>query len=315
MQENDIDRYRRRLLLTSTAVACGAFIPAAVTTWANPIGVVPFGTGELHIVSDGHLTLPKSFAFPDSIDQQVLDALLKQHHMDTQTLTPDCNVALWRHEGRLILFDVGAGPNFMPTTGRLLDNLATAGIDPADVSDVVFTHAHPDHLWGLLDDFDEMICPNATYHMASREWDYWRAGDTYDKTPDNRKAFVVGAQNRFAVLEEVIKLFNPGQEVVPGVEAVETHGHTPGHASFLLHSGGDSIMLVGDAITNIAVSFAKPEWPSGSDQDPVAGAKTRVKLLDRLAHEQSLLIGYHLPHPGIGRVERSAGHYRFAVHE
>jgi len=213
----------------------------------------------------------------------------------------------------LVLFDVGAGPNFMPTAGKLLDNLGAAGIDPTDVTDVIFTHAHPDHLWGLLDDFDELICPEAAYHMSTAEWNYWSADDTLEKTPDDRKSFVVGAQNRFAAIEDRVQLFNPGKEIVPGVESVDTAGHTPGHTSFALHSGANSIMLLGDAITNVAVSFIKPEWFTGSDQDPARGAETRVSLLDRLSAEKTPLIGYHLPHPGAGFVERHDGAYRFVA--
>ncbi len=214
---------------------------------------------------------------------------------------------------RVVLFDVGSGPNFMPSAGKILDNIDAAGIAPEDVTDVVFTHAHPDHIWGLLDDFDEFIFPEANYFINRVEWDYWRADDTLEKMPEARKTFVVGAQNRLAALEEVISFFNYGDEVLPGIEAIDTAGHTPGHTSFAIHDGSDSVTVIGDAATSAVISFAHPEWPSGSDQDTEMGIATRTKLLDRLAQEQTRFIGFHLPEGGIGRVEKDGTAYRFVA--
>jgi len=191
--------------------------------------------------------------------------------------------------------------------------MAEAGFDPADVTDVVFTHGHPDHLWGLLDDFDEIVFPNASFHMGRAEWDFWRDPGTVDAMPEERKTFAVGAQNRLAVLEDMINLFEPGAEVLPGVEAVDTSGHTPGHMSFMLHGGAEPMLIAGDAITHFAVSFAHPAWPSGSDQDAEKGVATRLRLLDRLATDKAALAAYHLPKPGEGRVERDGAAYRFVA--
>ena len=170
---------------------------------------------------------------------------------------------------------------------------------------------NPDHLWGLVDDFDELIYANANYHMNQIEWDYWSAGDTLEKTPDARKSFVVGAQSRFEYLADRINLFAYGAEVLPGIEAIDTSGHTLGHTSFVVHSGSETVMIVGDAVTNEAISFQHPEWPSGSDHNPEQGAKTRKMVLDRLATDQMKVVGYHMPHPGLGMVERKDQAFRF----
>jgi len=267
------------------------------------------------MVSDGNLVLPVDFLFPDVPGDQLQPVLEAANLGADGTLAPDCNVTLVKSGDRTILFDVGAGPNFMPSAGTLLDNLDAQGIDPASITDVVFTHAHPDHLWGLIDDFDELIFSQAAYHMNRIEWDYWRADDTLDKIPDARKSFVVGAQNRFGYLEDRIELFDYGAEVVPGIEAVNTSGHTPGHTSFAVHDGSQNLMIVGDALTNHVLSFQYPDWPSGSDQDPEQGRKTRTQLLDRLAGDGTTLIGFHMPHPGIGNVERTGDRYIFNIAE
>lgn len=298
---------RRNLMKGTAALALvGLALPSARAT-----ARLATGDGELIVVSDGHMTLPLEFLFPD-LPEAELKALLGENGMPTGGYNPDCNVTFLRAGERLAVFDVGAGPNFMPTAGKLFDNMNEAGIDPGEVTDVIFTHAHPDHLWGLLDDFDELVFPNADYRMAETEWDFWRADDTLEKMPEERKSFVVGAQNRLPVIEENITLFKPGTEVFPGVEAVDTAGHTPGHVSFMVHGGAEPVLVAGDAITNLA-SFARPELRAGSDQEPELAAANRVKLLDRLAGEKARLIGYHLPHPGTGTVERKDDAYRFVA--
>lgn len=191
--------------------------------------------------------------------------------------------------------------------------MAQASIDPGAVTDVIFTHAHPDHLWGVLDDFDELVFANAAYRMAQAEWDYWMAADTLDSTPEERKSFVTGARTRIEAIGDRIGFFRPGDEVFPGVEAIDTAGHTPGHVSFMVHGAGEAAVILGDALTNQVISFQKPDWPVGPDHDRVKGAQTRRALLDRLAADRPRIVGYHLPDPGIGRVERQGDAYRYVA--
>jgi len=311
---------RRRILGRALALPALASAGLYCSTSARATGddqkaaslVLPFGDGELLSLSDGHLTLPIGFVVPESIDADERSAFLENHAIGPETLTPPCNLTLWRTPARTVLFDVGAGMNFMQGAGLLSDSLAAAGIDPADITDVVLTHVHPDHLWGVLDDFDELTFPEAAYHLHRGERDYWMASGTLSATPDARKPFVVGAQSRLPRLEERLTLFDWGDEVLPGIEAVDTHGHTPGHTSFALHANGDSLLVVGDALTHAALSFERPAWPSGADQDPEQGVRTRLALLDRLASEGTAILGFHLTTPGIGTVERSQNVFRFA---
>jgi glyoxylase-like metal-dependent hydrolase (beta-lactamase superfamily II) len=310
MSVNDL--WSRRDILKSSIALAGVGAVGLFARPASALGSLKLGASDVTVISDGNLMLPLSFAFPD-VSQDELIAFLSQQGQPTDALLPDCNITVFRHGDRVVMFDVGSGPNFMPSAGKLMDNLEEAGVSPDEVTDIVFTHAHPDHLWGLIDDFDELIFADARYHMNRVEWDYWRADDTLEKTPEARKSFVVGAQNRMAFLEDRIELFEYGAEVVPGVEAVDTSGHTPGHTSFMIHDGSNSALVVGDAITNVAVSLAHPEWPSGSDQDAEKGIATRKMLLDRLATDGSRIIGFHMPHPGLGTVERAGTAYRFVV--
>ncbi len=272
---------------------------------------VQLGSTSLTVVTDGNLVLPGNFMVPPDFPQTELESLLKEHSLSSETYKPACNASLWRNEDQLVLFDAGSGPNFMPSAGKLIETLESMDIDLSDITDVVFTHAHPDHLWGVIDDFDELAFPEANFHMNAIEWDYWQSDDTIDNLPDARKAFAVGAQNRMEFLQDRIQLFQYGDELLSGIEAVDTSGHTPGHTSFALHSGSESIMILGDAITHPVISFQKSEWPAGGDQDQATAQATRKKLLDRLAADKMRILGFHLPHPGLGYAERSNNAYRF----
>ncbi|MCV0396272.1 MAG: MBL fold metallo-hydrolase [Rhizobiaceae bacterium] len=288
----------------------GAALTLAGAGPARSIGRLAAGDGELIVVSDGSMTLPVDFAFPD-VPADEVRGLLEAAGQSGDGITNACNVTLLRRGDRLAIFDVGAGPNFLPTTGELLDNLAEAGVDPAEVTDVIFTHAHPDHLWGLTDDFDDLVFPEARYHMARAERDFWMSPEAMDALPEERQSFVVGAQNRIPRFEEQASFFEPGDEVIPGVEAIDTAGHTPGHVSFAVHGGDGPVIVVGDAVTNVVLSLERPDWPSGADQDVEKGVKTRTALLDRLAGDKARVIGFHFPHPGAGLIERKNGGYRF----
>lgn len=313
---------RRRFLHTSVASALTTLLPQQ-NLWAQAVDrsasaeinsfSMPFGAdGTLSVLSDGYMQLPGSFLMPEGVDEAEVQALLRRYQLQVDApYQPDCNITLWQTPERTVLFDVGAGSQFMTTTGELPFALEDAGIDPLDVTDVVFTHAHPDHLWGLLDDFDDLLYPNATYHINQQEIDYWLADDTLHKTPEARQVFVVGAQSRLPLIQEQMSVFQWGDELLPGVEAVDTRGHTPGHTSFALHQDGESMLIVGDALINVALSFEKPRWPSGSDQDPQQAIATRQSLLERLVVDDLRFIAYHLPLPGFGRAEKNGNAYKF----
>lgn len=264
----------------------------------------------LTTLSDGQLEMPTDFVL-----RGLSDAVLEEIGVDRSALgtthSSPCNLTLFRGSDRLVLFDAGAGTNFMPSAGKLPESLDAAGIDPGEVTDVIFTHAHPDHIWGVLDDFDEVPFTNAAFHVCQTEWDYWRSEAALSEMPEDRQSFVIGARSRFDAIEDRSTLFSPGAEVLPGIEAVAAFGHTPGHCAFVLHGADAPIMVVGDAIINDPISFARPDLHWGADQDPQAAAETRTMLLDRLASEKMRFVGFHLPNGGLGRVETAGAGYRF----
>lgn len=296
---------RRRIMTLAAAAlatpALGHRLWAASTLTLGPL--------RIDTLSDGSLILPGDFIL-GGMPQAELAEIVAQYGLPTDRLTPPCNVTLLRDGTHTVLFDVGAGPDFQPTAGKLSEALAALDLTPEDVTHVLFTHAHPDHLWGVLDEFDEPVFAHATHMIGRAEFDYWTDPDTVASIGAARTPFAVGAARRLGALAERLVLLDDGAEALPGIAAHLTPGHTPGHLAFEI-AGTDPVMVLGDCIGNHHVGFARPGWASGSDQDPEQAAQTRSALLDRVVADRTTLIGYHLPEGGIGRAERAGEGYRF----
>lgn len=297
---------RREMALTTAASAAALPLLSAARVVAQT------QDRRLLTLSDGHLSLPANLVFAPVMDRELAPILAQRGVSDiTAPLEPPCNVSLLETADRLILFDVGAGTGFQPTVGHLPDALSAAGYAPDDVTDVVFTHAHPDHLWGLLDDFDEPVFLNAQHWIGAGELDYWMDPDTVTTIGDARASFAVGAARRLQAISDRLAPFAEGQEILPGVLAHLTPGHTPGHMAFEIAIGTSTAMVIGDAIGNDHIALARPDWPTGADQDESLGARTRARLVERLSSEHMLVAGFHLSGTGLGRIDRSGDGFTF----
>ena len=301
---------RRNMLMGAGAALLGA---GTLPRRGWSASTIDLGGLRLDTLSDGHLMLPYDFIM-GSMPKPEAEVIVSGYGIAPgQALEPSCNVTLLRDGSRTVLFDVGAGPDFQPTAGKLDAALSLLDLTHEDITHVVFTHAHPDHLWGLLDEFDDPLFANAEFMIGRAEWEYWMDPNTVDTIGASRTTFAVGAQRRLAALDDRITQFEDGAEILPGVAARGTFGHTPGHMAFEVRAGSESAMILGDSVGNHHVGFERPEWASGSDQDPDMAAQTRKGLLDQLATDQMRLIGFHLPDGGIGRAERKDGGYRFVA--
>jgi glyoxylase-like metal-dependent hydrolase (beta-lactamase superfamily II) len=270
-----------------------------------------FRDGEfaITVLSDGFISVPLEILTQDASCEQRAQ-ILGRIDRAGDFFRPKANIPLIRVGSDLILIDIGSGARYQPSDGRLADNLTAAGIAPAEVTKVVFTHAHPDHIWATLTKNGGLRYPNATYYVGASEWDFWMDPDYLSNMPSVLHEFASGAQRDLGAVAERVVMLAPGDEVVAGLRALDTAGHTPGHLSFEL-AGRDGLLITADVATNEIVSFEHPDWKFGYDTVPDLAIKNRTRLFDRAATERTKLLGYHWAYPGVGYAERSGSGFHF----
>jgi glyoxylase-like metal-dependent hydrolase (beta-lactamase superfamily II) len=298
---------RRQLLRRTALVAVGASLPGRIL--ASETYRFRHGDFEVDVLSDGEMIVPGSFIAQDAPPSQLSEALAGPDG-DNSMVHLKTNIPLIRHGSDLILVDVGAGDKFQPTEGRLLSTLRANDIDRASITKVILTHAHPDHLWGMLDTEQSLNFPNASYYVGTIEWDFWMARDVATRLPQDFRNVVVETQRSLDAIKDRMTLVNSGDQIVSGMRVIDTPGHTPGHFSLEL-DGGEGLIITADAVSHRVISFQYPTWHNGFDFDSEAATRTRKALLDRTSRDKTKLLIYHLPYPGVGYAEASAGAFRF----
>lgn len=194
----------------------------------------------------------------------------------------------------VVLFDTGL--NAAGTTAAL----EAAGIAPGDVTVVVITHMHGDHVGGMTDDMNELTYPNARYVTGQVEFDHWNGTDN-----ETFGAKVKPFADRFEFIGD-------GGSVASGITGMNAFGHTPGHMVYMLDSGGKQVLIMADTANHYVWSLAYPEWEVRFDIDKAAAAETRKKVLGMVAADRIPLIGYHMPWPGMGYVtEEGPGAFHY----
>jgi glyoxylase-like metal-dependent hydrolase (beta-lactamase superfamily II) len=273
------------------------------------------GGTEAFVIHDFSLSLPsiQPMFVPEATKPEI-DAICKREFLSADHLSLSVNILVLKTNSGVMLFDTGIGHAFGPVPGRLLAGLEKLGIKPGDVKFVFITHAHLDHVSGLLNESGQPVFPSAKIVAAREEVSFW-TGEKPDlsgmRTPAEATAQALsGAQKVLGALKDKLDLAVPGR-VAPGVELVAAPGHTPGHSLFQISQGDEVLVNIGDAVHLYALQFARPDWTMSFDVDPAKAVKTRVELFKKWASQRTTILAAHLPFPGIGHVRAAAQGYEW----
>jgi len=313
---------RRRTVLTLAAGAAGLATGRGIAseadgqTVASPAGnagYYRFRVGDVTatVVSDGLIGgTPRIYA--DDAPESELREVLRRAFLSLDRLTLNLNTLLIETGGRRILVEAGAGQTMGPNGGRVFANLAALGLAPRDIDVVVISHTHPDHVGNLRAADGGKAFPRATVFAPKADWDFFVRGEpdlSYMPVPEDfRRRFGTAIKRSVEPVASEVQFYEAGSEIVPGLTAVAAAGHTPGMAAFLVHSAKDQLLLTADLAYHPVVNIDRP-WRPGPDRDKDAAAASRRRVFDRAAADQTLVLGFHYPFPGLGRILKTEAGY------
>lgn len=315
--------HRRFLMFAAALMAFGLNLsftqPAALAQAAastQPVelqaGYYRIQVGNVQVValSDGTVSM-SAYDFLTNTTHEKIDALLAAADV-TNPVNLSVNAYLVHLGDRVILIDTGAGVLFGPTLGKLQTSLAGAGYRPDQITDILVTHMHPDHVGGLMDGKNRVF-PNATVHCDKRELAYWLSKSNEAKAPASQKGFFQQAALMMQPYIDAgkVKTFDGATELFPGLRTIPAPGHTPGHTFYVLESQGQKLVFWGDAVHEQEVQFADPSVTVGFDTDSTQALATRKAAFADAAKNHYLVALAHMYFPGIGHVVVDGDHYRW----
>jgi glyoxylase-like metal-dependent hydrolase (beta-lactamase superfamily II) len=281
--------------------------PTPVSPSAEPdIYSFRIGSADAFVIHDGALMLPsiQPMFVPEAKPAEI-EELQKKNFLPPNQLALSLNVLVVKGKSGVMLFDAGAGKAFGPGAGKLFRGLSRIGISPKDVKTVYVTHAHPDHIAGLVDDSNALMFPSARIVAAKTEAEFWTAASPdVSKVripPEMKTQSLETIKKIFSGLKLNLELKEPGK-LSDEVELIPAPGHTPGHSLFMITQGDEKFLVIGDAVHVYALQFPHPEWTMAYDVDPALAIKTRLKLFKDVSGARTTVLGYHMPFPGIGHV-------------
>ncbi len=274
----------------------------------HPVHRFVLGGFEVTTILDGAMAMAINPPFLLGKSEDEISAVAQAARLPADRLENNFVPTLVNTGRNLVLFDTGCG-HFRRKNGAgfLQERLKKAGYAPEDIDVVAFTHVHPDHIGGLLEN-GEIAFPNADLMIGRREFDAWKSGDGIPpQRAENRRMFL----DIVAPLEAQLRFLEDGDEVVTGITAEAAFGHSPGHMMYRARSSGKEALIWGDVAIHYVFSVGHPANTVGYDDDKLMAIETRKRVLQMTAHDGLLVVGHHMPFPSVGFVEAADGGYRW----
>jgi glyoxylase-like metal-dependent hydrolase (beta-lactamase superfamily II) len=297
-------------LSTPSLITTRAFaeVPMSTVTQAG-FNRLKLGSFEVTVLQDGARAVenPQSI-FGTNKTKEEVEGLLTENFLPIDKMQFTFAPVLVNTGTDLILFDTGNGAGGREGgAGRMLENLKASGYTPEQVTLVVISHMHGDHIGGITEGGAPTF-PNARYAFGQAEFDFWKDEKLIGSPAEGGHKGVVA---NIVPLAEKATFYGDGASIASGITAIAAAGHTPGHTVFNIESGGRNLMLTADTANHFVLSLRQPDWEVRFDADKAAAAATRRKVFERIAADRIPFIGYHMPYPSVGYVEKAGEGFRF----
>lgn len=307
------DLSRRDVFATATFAVTAAAVglplstgPAAAQSAPEQApGFYRYKVGDLTVtaINDGFANRPLE-GFIKNAELADVQKAMEAAFLPKEALNISFTTLAVQSGDQLVLIDSGNGDSGAPTSGKWMSNFKAAGFDPANVSTVILSHFHGDHINGLRLKDGTAVFPNAAVMVPEQEWAFWMDDGKMSAAPEGAKGAFQNARRVFDPIKDKVVRFEWEKEIVPGISSVEAAGHTPGHTVFALASGDGKLLAMSDTTNHPALFVRNPDWTAVFDMDGEKAIATRRRLLDRAAADKMQVAFYHAPFPATGHIAK-----------
>jgi glyoxylase-like metal-dependent hydrolase (beta-lactamase superfamily II) len=304
---------RRTVIVGAATMAATASLPSALeaaaplaTTQAPGFYRYKAGDYQITAINDGFFSRPLE-GFIRNAELAAVQKVMSEAGLPTSAVPIPFTTLVVNDGKKLTLLDTGNGNSGAPTSGTWMSNFRAAGFTPEQVDAIVISHFHGDHINGLRLKEGTAVFPNAEIHVPAPEWAFWMDDTRAAAAPDPMKPAFANVRRVFEPIKAAVKRYEPGKDVVTGVNSIAAHGHTPGHCAFVV---GGKLLALSDTTNHPALFVTNPGWQAVFDMDGAAAEATRRRMLDMAITDRLQVAFYHAPFPATGMIARDGTGYR-----